>query len=116
MTKTDWYPGNIKPVRSGWYERIVGYRNDFYCTMRGRWFTNPNGGYLLKDNIMWRGITEPFCKYCKTKMQESKAIAQTYTGAPDFPGDKHCVTLSPGGKGKLIDCYKCPLCGWSVTK
>ena len=30
---------------------------------------------------------------------------------------KHChAPMSPGGPGKLIDCLKCPKCGWSVTK
>ena len=49
-------------------------------------------------------------------MKPSKAIAPTYTGIPDFPGDKHCVTISPGGPGKLVDCLKCEKCGHSVTK
>lgn len=55
------------------------------------------------------------CKRCGGPMEPSKAIAQTYTGMPDFPGDKHCVTLSPGGPGVLVDCRKCSACGWSVT-
>jgi hypothetical protein len=55
------------------------------------------------------------CKKCNGDMREGKVIAQTVTGAPDFVGDKHAVTMSYGGPGVLIDCLKCGTCGWSVT-
>lgn len=55
------------------------------------------------------------CRRCGGETKPSKAIAQTLTGLPDFPGDNHCVTLSPGGPGMLIDCLKCEKCGHSVT-
>jgi len=55
------------------------------------------------------------CKKCGGTMKPGKAIEQTWTGTPDFPGDAHCVTMSPGGTGKLIDCMKCAECGWSMT-
>ena len=55
------------------------------------------------------------CKKCGGDMQEGKAILQTLTGVPDFPGDRSAVTLSPGGPGVLIDCLKCSTCGWSMT-
>ena len=58
---------------------------------------------------------EQKCKKCSGKMRPGKAIEQTWTGIPDFPGDKKCVTMSPGSSGKLIDCMKCIECGWSVT-
>ena len=58
---------------------------------------------------------EGTCKKCGGAMKPGKAIAQTWTGLPDFPGDKHCVTISPGGSGKLIDCMKCEKCGWSMS-
>lgn len=54
------------------------------------------------------------CRRCGGEMKPSKAIAQTYTGMPDFPGAE-VVTLSPGGQGKLVDCLKCCQCGHSVT-
>ena len=56
------------------------------------------------------------CKHCNGEMKPGKAIENTFTGMPDFPGDKHVVTLSPGGPGKLIDCLKCVSCGWSMTE
>lgn len=59
--------------------------------------------------------TELHCKKCGSPMQPGKAIAQTVTGMPDFPGDKSAVTLSAGGPGVLIDCMKCVACGWSMT-
>ncbi len=59
------------------------------------------------------------CKRCNTPMQPGIAMAQTYRGKPDFPSDADdpnaIVTRSPGGLGKLINCLKCPQCGWSVT-
>lgn len=48
-------------------------------------------------------------------MRRGQAMAQTLTGIPDFPGDQHAVTLSPGGPGRLIDCWKCRECGHSET-
>jgi hypothetical protein len=39
---------------------------------------------------------------------------QTYTGYPDFIGGK-CVTLSPGGPGRIVTCWKCPKCGYSFA-
>jgi len=48
-------------------------------------------------------------------MVPGKAIENTYVGLPDFIGDTHICTVSPGGPGKLVDCLKCPSCGWSVT-
>jgi len=60
-------------------------------------------------------VDESKCKQCAGNMRTGKAIEQTYTGIPDFPGDKYSVTLSPGGAGKLVDCMKCRDCGWSAT-
>ena len=56
------------------------------------------------------------CRKCAGQMRPGKAIAQTFSaGMPDFPGDTHGMTISPGGPGKLVDCLKCEACGWSVT-
>lgn len=54
------------------------------------------------------------CRRCGSNMAPGIAIEQTYTGIPDFPGDK-VVTLWPGGPGCVIQCLKCPACGWSVA-
>lgn len=63
----------------------------------------------------WHQKSRGDCKKCGALMRYGLAIEQTYTGTPDFAGGE-IVTLSPGGPGKLIDCLKCPQCGWSVTK
>ena len=56
------------------------------------------------------------CRKCGATMQPGKALAQTFVGgSPDFPGDDHATTFSAGGHGQMIDCLKCPECGWSVT-
>lgn len=55
------------------------------------------------------------CKKCGSEMRLGQALAQTLTGVSDFPGDRHCVTMSVGGPGALVDCMKCVACGWSVT-
>lgn len=53
-----------------------------------------------------------FCKKCYVPLERGQAMVSTWVGAPDFPGGA-VVTLSPGGPGKLVDCLKCPKCGFS---
>ena len=56
------------------------------------------------------------CRKCGSTMDSGKAIAQTWVeGMPDFPGQKHGITLSLGGPGELVDVMKCTACGWSVS-
>lgn len=54
------------------------------------------------------------CPRCYGPMRPGKATMQTFRGFADFPGGE-AVTMSPGGPGKLIDCFKCERCGHSVT-
>lgn len=56
----------------------------------------------------------PGCRKCGGQMKPGKAIAQTFTGTPEWPGAE-AVTMSAGGPGKLVDCEKCEDCGHSVT-
>lgn len=57
------------------------------------------------------------CRRCNVEMRPGKALVQTLTaGAPDFPGDTHGSTMSADGPGRMVDCWKCPKCGYSVTK
>ena len=58
----------------------------------------------------------PTCRKCGAEMQPGKTLVQTLTGIGDFRDRDEPVTLSPGGPGKLVDCWKCVSCGWSVTK
>lgn len=61
-----------------------------------------------------RHAADQACPKCCGKMKPGKAIAQTFTGTPEWPGAE-AVTMSVGGPGKLIDCLKCEKCGHSVT-
>lgn len=54
------------------------------------------------------------CTKCGGQMKPGKAIAQTFTGTPEWKGAE-AVTMSAGGPGKLIDCLKCERCGYSVS-
>jgi len=53
---------------------------------------------------------------CGGHMKIGIAIQNTFVGIPDFIGDDRIVTMSYGGSGKLITCYKCPKCGHSVYR
>lgn len=56
------------------------------------------------------------CKYCGHRMWPGIAMSQTWSaGIPDFPGQDVCITMSPAGPGRVIDCMKCPQCGYSVS-
>lgn len=56
------------------------------------------------------------CKRCGGIMRPGIAMGQTWSaGVPDFPGQDTCITMSPGGPGRVIDCMKCEACGWSQT-
>ena len=56
------------------------------------------------------------CAKCSTPMTIGKAIRETVTTGihDDIGGDVQ--TYSVGGPGVLIECWKCPSCGYSVTK
>lgn len=56
------------------------------------------------------------CPKCNVPLKEGTALVSTLTGLPDFPGDKHATTVSPGGPGQLVAVYKCPSCGYSIRK
>ena len=57
------------------------------------------------------------CHRCDVEMVAGTALAQTYVvGSPDSPGDERASTFSAGGPGKMIECWKCPTCGRSVSR
>ncbi len=59
-----------------------------------------------------RANDQRLCLRCGGVMRPGKAILNTCTGIPDFPGQE-IVTLSPGGPGIMVDCLKCCQCGQS---
>ena len=73
-------------------------------------------GAVWVHNHVWKAEEpEPICRKCGGVMVPGLAIEQTWTGIPDFIGGA-VMTVSPGGPGKLSECLKCSVCGWSVTK
>lgn len=54
------------------------------------------------------------CRHCGGGMKPGKAIAQTWGGTPEWPGDP-IYTMSFEGPGRLIDCLKCEKCGYSIS-
>lgn len=58
---------------------------------------------------------EPVCAKCGIQLVPGRAIENTAVGgAPDFDESDMVVTMHVGGPGKMIDCLKCPGCGYSV--
>jgi len=63
----------------------------------------------------------PSCRRCSVPMGKSTAIANTLVaGMPDFLNqvgvEVRGITVSYGGPGKVIPCWKCPKCGHSITR
>ena len=57
------------------------------------------------------------CPKCKIgKMKPGKALIDILDGTPDFIGDDKVVTISPSGKAKMVEVYKCDKCGYSISK
>ena len=70
MRRTKWYPGTIKPVREGWYER--NYNNvssvpevihkDLWQQFKpgdGFWYVDEPEGQIndaFYENLPWRGV------------------------------------------------------------
>lgn len=62
MKKTEWYPGEIKPVRKGWYE-IHGFGLTrgirFYWTGQiWKQYPSSHTRAVFFASDMWRGLTE----------------------------------------------------------
>lgn len=61
MTKTPWYPGDVKPVRVGVYERLYPGDNafkDYWGGKRWSYGKDAFGGRCAKQNRAWRGLTK----------------------------------------------------------
>lgn len=56
------------------------------------------------------------CDKCNVPMTDGQAFQDVLTGIGDFSENDDVATLSYGTKAKLIECWKCPECGHSVTK
>ncbi len=64
--RTDWFPGDVKPVREGWYERAYrgyGIAPVQMCYWTGvRWSAGQGEAYdipvfsSMYQNLPWRGL------------------------------------------------------------
>ena len=61
MKTTPWYPGTVKPVRVGFYEREYPSGEVIWqCFWNGRIWINPWNPPQHSEfqNLQWRGLTE----------------------------------------------------------
>jgi hypothetical protein len=54
------------------------------------------------------------CNRCKILMLPGQALIDNMSGKADFAGDKHPVTVSHNGTAQMVNCLKCPECGYSA--
>lgn len=54
------------------------------------------------------------CPRCTQTMEPGIALGQTWVKGSDNWGD-NAYTVYAGGPGYLMNCLKCPGCGYSVT-
>ena len=56
---TGWFPGDVKPVRVGEYERLYG-NNPYIDKWNGqKWVYGPAGEECFTQIRPWRGLKEP---------------------------------------------------------
>jgi hypothetical protein len=60
MKKTDWYSGDVKPVRKGLYERKYSVAQAMLDYWDGqRWRYGQRDMAALNQHRAWRGLTAP---------------------------------------------------------
>ena len=61
--------------------------------------------------------TIPKCRRCHVNMKPGTALENGVSGTPDFSGDKDACTLYlDPAKVSVVNCWKCPKCGHSISK
>lgn len=61
----------------------------------------------------------PTCPRCNVPLVTGKVQKTASVSSPDFLGDpmsEGCTTNEVVVPGQLVDCWKCPQCGYSKTK
>ena len=61
-------------------------------------------------------IRSPKCRKCGCAMRGGQALVNTLAGIGDFVGDRYATTQSLTGPPVMESVWKCPKCGYSVTK
>ena len=105
--------------RYRWLSRRRWWSSDMFVVTGGAQSVKlgvqcPSGRLLdVKIDSAMAQEGESNCTRCGGEMKPGQALESTLVGEPDDIGG--CVTVSPGGPGKLVPCMKCAECGWSVT-
>lgn len=68
----------------------------------------------MGDKIGPHNTEIPKCKKCRVKMKKGISIRNTLSGVDDFVGVE-IMTIHYGGSGKLLNVWKCPQCGFSLS-
>lgn len=93
-------------------------------------FFNPDRTCFVTMLVMHEdsmAIIAPSCRKCGDVMKSGTALQNTIVVQKDFAGDKEEVydpknpahsgrTICANGPAVMIDCWKCPNCGHSITK
>ena len=60
MKLTPWYPGTVKPVRKGWYQRKYRHFGPSMCYWDGKKFSalEYRHDYSFTQNLPWRGVAK----------------------------------------------------------
>lgn len=68
MKMTPWFPGDVKPVRVGVYQRHYSFENDRFCHWNGLFWSNNGRTVDIADqfsevesrvqDLPWRGLAE----------------------------------------------------------
>ena len=64
LEKTEWFPGDVKPVHVGWYERRCDTHDGAHWSYMAWWDgelfnTGSKNALIYPNDREWRGLTEP---------------------------------------------------------
>lgn len=57
--RTPWFPADVKPVRQGVYERVIGAHILRNRWDGGTWVSSTTGLVVSQQNLPWRGLAAP---------------------------------------------------------
>ena len=58
----------------------------------------------------------PTCNKCNVPMKSGIGLQNALSGLPDFPDDKSACTVSRTGAAEILNVWKCPSCGHSISQ
>lgn len=57
-----------------------------------------------------------YCVKCSKEMLPGKELENSLSGIPDFIGDDFVCTVSRTGPVQWVKVFKCPECGYTITR